>query len=47
MRQPKILTTLKTYDRALFVEDLMAGVTVAFAPTMKVVNGSPWLRTSF
>ena len=29
MRQPKILTTLRTYDRAQFGADLVAGVTVA------------------
>jgi len=29
MRQPKILTTLKTYSWQLFVSDLLAGVTVA------------------
>jgi SulP family sulfate permease len=29
MRQPKILTTLKTYDRAQFTADLIAGLTVA------------------
>ena len=29
MRQPKILTTLKTYSWQLFVADLLAGVTVA------------------
>lgn len=29
MRQPKILTTLKSYDRSQFVADLIAGVTVA------------------
>lgn len=29
MRQPKILTTLKTYNRSLFAADLVAGVTVA------------------
>jgi sulfate permease, SulP family len=29
MRQPKILTTLKTYDREQFTADLIAGVTVA------------------
>ncbi|MCG6903018.1 MAG: SulP family inorganic anion transporter [Rhodobacter sp.] len=29
MRQPKILTTLKTYDRGQFVADFVAGVTVA------------------
>lgn len=29
MRQPKILTTLKTYDRDQFVADLVAGMTVA------------------
>lgn len=29
MRQPKILTTLKTYDRSQFAADLVAGVTVA------------------
>ncbi len=29
MRQPKILTTLKTYSWALFTADLVAGVTVA------------------
>lgn len=29
MRTPKILTTLKTYNRSLFVADLLAGLTVA------------------
>lgn len=29
MRQPKLLTTLKTYDRRQFVADLIAGTTVA------------------
>lgn len=29
MRQPKILTTLKTYDRHQFTDDLAAGITVA------------------
>lgn len=29
MRHPKILTTLKTYNRPLFVSDLIAGATVA------------------
>src|SRR5690554_5309091 len=29
MRQPKILTTLKTYNKSLFVADLIAGMTVA------------------
>lgn len=29
MRQPKILTTLKTYDRSQFLADLIAGATVA------------------
>lgn len=29
MRQPKILTTLKTYDRAQCIADIIAGVTVA------------------
>lgn len=29
MRQPKILTTLKTYDMSLFLSDLTAGATVA------------------
>lgn len=29
MRQPKILTTLKTYDTSLFLSDLIAGATVA------------------
>ena len=29
MRQPKILTTLKTYDRQQFAADLVAGITVA------------------
>ncbi|MFV0475500.1 MAG: SulP family inorganic anion transporter [Pikeienuella sp.] len=29
MRQPKILTTLKTYDRGEFLADLIAGLTVA------------------
>lgn len=29
MRQPKILTTLKTYDRTQFTADLIAGLTVA------------------
>lgn len=29
MRQPKIITTLRTYDRAQFAADLIAGLTVA------------------
>ncbi len=29
MRQPKIFTTLKTYDRSQFIDDLIAGITVA------------------
>lgn len=29
MRQPKILTTIKTYDRSQFIADLIAGITVA------------------
>ncbi|MFC5583796.1 SulP family inorganic anion transporter [Nitratireductor kimnyeongensis] len=29
MRRPKILTTLRTYNRSLFLSDLIAGVTVA------------------
>ncbi len=29
LRQPKIITTLKTYSRDLFLADLMAGITVA------------------
>lgn len=29
MRQPKIFTTIKTYDKAQFIADLIAGVTVA------------------
>ncbi len=29
MREPKLLTTLRTYDQRLFMADLMAGVTVA------------------
>ena len=29
MRQPKLLTTLRTYDRPTFAADLIAGVTVA------------------
>ena len=29
MRQPKILTTIKHYNRSLFIADLIAGVTVA------------------
>lgn len=29
MRTPKILTTLKTYDRQQFAADLLAGITVA------------------
>lgn len=29
MRQPKILTTMKTYNRSLFLADIMAGITVA------------------
>ncbi|MCB1439918.1 MAG: SulP family inorganic anion transporter [Nitratireductor sp.] len=30
MRTPKILTTIRTYDRSLFLSDLFAGLTVAF-----------------
>lgn len=29
MRQPKIFTTIKTYDRSQFIADLIAGITVA------------------
>lgn len=29
MRQPKILTTMQTYSRSLFIADLLAGLTVA------------------
>ena len=29
MRQPKIVTTLKTYDRSQFIADVIAGITVA------------------
>ena len=29
MRQPKILTTIKDYNRQLFWADLVAGITVA------------------
>ena len=46
MRQPKIFTTIKTYDRSQFIADLIAGITVAMvalplALAIAIASGAP------
>ena len=46
MRQPKILTTIKTYDRPQFTADLLAGITVAMVAlplslAIAIASGAP------
>jgi len=46
MRQPKILTTIKTYDRKQFIADFLAGITVAMVAlplslAIAIASGAP------